>query len=140
MTDKKPRTPEEIAQLDARLRASSSRKIVIVVLLGAVVGVVAMRNEGYALLIESATPPAPTPTDVKYLVRMDCTYFTGTERVITHVWRKAEESKSGCPWVNKVGRGGLIMPGPGDVGAPDIVIPMPMPLTPAPAAPVVPAQ
>lgn len=137
-TPHKPATPEEIALLKARMKASGVRKIIIAVLLAGVVGIVGLRGEGWALLIGSETPPAPATTaEPQKLVRVDCTYFTGTERVISHVWRTAEESKKGCPLVNKIGKAGPMMPGPSDVGAPDIVIPLPS--APA-AAPAVPAQ
>ena len=138
--ERKPPTPEEIALLNARMKAHGVRKIIIAALLAGLVGIVAARNDGYAVLIGSQTPPPAA--DVKNLTRLDCTYFTGTERVISHVWRKTEEAKDGCPWVNKVGKAAPMVPGPNDVGAPDIVIPLPSAPLAAPSAPApaVPAQ
>lgn len=31
------------------------------------------------------------------LVLLNCRYFTGSEKVINRMWKKAEDAKSGCP-------------------------------------------
>jgi len=64
------------------------RKVVFAVLAVAILGVAGLQNAGYAVLI--ATGAAG---DVKNgMVQVSCTYFTGTEKVISHVTRSASNA------------------------------------------------
>lgn len=58
-------------------------------------------TEGYGVLIGSDR--AQSEGESK-LVRLSCTYFTGTEKVITHVMRAAadDKSKAGCGFFTKL--------------------------------------
>lgn len=59
------------------------------------------KTEGYAVLIGSAREE---PAVESKLVRLSCTYFTGTEKVITHVMRAGSDDKSraGCGFFTKI--------------------------------------
>lgn len=59
------------------------------------------KTEGYAVLIGS---DREEPAGESKLVRLSCTYFTGTEKVITHVMRAGSDdrSKAGCGFFTKL--------------------------------------
>ncbi len=59
------------------------------------------KTEGYAFLIGSAREE---PAGESKLVRLSCTYFTGTDKVITHVMRAEsdEKTKAGCGFFTKL--------------------------------------
>ena len=58
-------------------------------------------SEGYGVLIGSMREQ---PEGESKLVRLSCTYFTGTEKVITHVMRLVsdDKSKASCSFFNKL--------------------------------------
>ncbi|MBX7199436.1 MAG: hypothetical protein K1X51_08645 [Rhodospirillaceae bacterium] len=58
-------------------------------------------TEGYGVLIGS---DRAQPEGESKLVRLSCTYFTGTEKVITHVMRAGsdDKSKAGCGFFTKL--------------------------------------
>ncbi|MHB1205883.1 MAG: hypothetical protein ACYCZX_09965 [Rhodospirillaceae bacterium] len=99
-------------------------------------------TEGYAVLIGSAQESGGE--DGK-MVRQRCTYFTGTEKFITHMFRAASDSrgKSSCAFLTK-------LPKPAQENPYEITIPgvrtipfgeqkMPAPKVPATPVPEVPA-
>lgn len=58
-------------------------------------------TEGYAVLIGS---DREAPAGDAKLVRLSCIYFTGTEKVISHVMRAASDdrTKAGCAFFTKL--------------------------------------
>jgi hypothetical protein len=58
-------------------------------------------SEGYGILIGSTREQ---PEGDSKLVRLSCTYFTGAEKVITHVMRLQtdDKSKASCSFFNKL--------------------------------------
>lgn len=77
----------------ARIYRRAARKVVIIAVLFAVLAVVGLRNAGYSVLIGGGA----TGETRGELVLLNCRYFTGTEKVINRLWKKAEDAKAGCP-------------------------------------------
>jgi len=77
----------------ARVYRRAARKMIIIAILGAVLGVVALRNAGYGVLIGGGA----TGETRGELALLNCSYFTGTEKIINRMWRNAAEIKGGCP-------------------------------------------
>ena len=67
--------------------------MVIIAILFAVLGVIGLRNAGYSVLIGGGA----TGETRNELVLLNCRYFTGTEKVINRMWKRAEDAKAGCP-------------------------------------------
>ncbi len=86
------------AQDDARRRRRIQRQVIIGVLLVLVITLGVARERGYGVLIGGG----PTGETRNGLALLNCTYFTGTERVIHREWRA--EPIGGCALVNRVGR------------------------------------
>ena len=98
------------------MRRWAIRRVLLAILAAAILAAVGLHNAGYALLIGSGGTPAdvenapansgpaadaPTKTG---MVRLRCTYFTGTEKVITHIWRSADSTVGAgrCPLTIKL--------------------------------------
>ncbi len=99
-------TPEEMTK---RL----IRKIGLGLAFGLVLAGIAAHNNGYGILI---APSEQVDAPANGLAMMKCTYFTGTEKVINHVARRAKEgeTKPTCPLYSMVGLGqvsGRMIPG-----------------------------
>ena len=79
------------------------RKVVAAVLALAIIGIYALHEAGYALLIEGGGSAAELNNG---MVRLRCTYFTGTEKVITHISRSAQGGAGAirCPLTTKLDR------------------------------------
>ena len=83
---------------DARRRRRIQRQVIIGVVLVLVITLAVARDRGYGVLIGGG----PTGETRGTLSLLNCTYFTGTERVIHREWKA--ESVGSCPLVNRVGK------------------------------------
>src|SRR4051812_12587559 len=77
----------------ARVYRRAARKVVIMTILAALLGVFGLHNAGYGVWVGGG-PTGDTRND---LVLLNCRYFTGTEKIINHVWKKSEETTARCP-------------------------------------------
>ena len=77
----------------ARIYSRAARKVVIIVVLGAILGVFGLHNAGYGVWVGGGAT-GDTRND---LVLLNCRYFTGTEKIINHMWKKSDEANAGCP-------------------------------------------
>ena len=87
----------EAERLRARkLRRWTIRRVAIIAVLAMVLGAVGLHDAGYALLIGGATTGETTQGAMAHL---NCTYFTGTEKVINHIMRPAVDAgrATRCP-------------------------------------------
>ena len=71
-----------------RPRRKSTMAVLFLVLLGLVL--VQLHDQGYAVLIGIKGPDSDPQTG---MARLSCTYFTGTGRVINHVFSRPDASK-----------------------------------------------
>ena len=123
--------PETDKARSRRLRRMIIRKVVLLAVLIVLMGGYSAYQNGYAVLVGGVLSPETTSGTMASLT---CTYFTGTEKVISHVMRPSSDSgrSSYCPVFTK-----LPKPGP---FADDMNIPLPHQPLPGPeAAPAVPA-
>lgn len=81
----------------ARIYRRAARKVAIIAVLGLVLGLVALRNAGYGMLVGGGA----TGETRNELVLLNCRYFTGTESVINRQWTSAKRAKSGCPLITR---------------------------------------
>lgn len=88
-----------------KLRRWSIRRIIILAVLAMVLGAVGLHDAGFALLIGGATTGETTQGAMAHL---NCTYFTGTEKVINHIMRPAGDAgrATRCPLVTKLAKAG----------------------------------
>lgn len=79
----------------------AGRKIVLLLLAAAVIAFAGFRDAGYALLIAGGGVAGEASNG---MVRLRCTYFTGSEKVITHIVRKSDDAGGvrSCPLVRKL--------------------------------------
>ncbi len=81
------------------------RRLLLAAVAAAVIGGIGLHSAGYAVLIasgsEGAAESGPTANG---MARLRCIYFTGTEKVITHILRKAEDGapRAACPLTRKL--------------------------------------
>ncbi len=92
----------EAEKLHARkLRKWTVRRISIIAVLVLLLGAVSAHDAGYAVLIGGATTGETTQGGMAHL---NCTYFTGTEKVINHMIRPAADAARAtrCPLVTRL--------------------------------------
>ena len=103
MTEKKPPiTPPYVPM--ARRRPERVMLAAFILMLG--IAGYQFYMEGYAVLIGSAEESGG---DDAKMVRQRCTYFTGAEKVITHIFRAASDSrgKGKCAFLTKLNKPAL---------------------------------
>jgi hypothetical protein len=98
MSDKKPAEKRPPLPM-ARRRPERVMLAAFILMLG--IAAYQFNTEGYGVLIGS---DREEPQGEAKLVRLSCTYFTGTEKFIAHVMRAATDarSKAGCGFFTKL--------------------------------------
>jgi hypothetical protein len=101
MSDKKPAEKKPLPPLRPMARRRPERVMAASFVLMLGIAGYQFYTEGYGVLIGSAHEQQEGESK---LVRLSCTYFTGTEKVITHVMRLVsdEKSKASCSFFNKL--------------------------------------
>ena len=82
-------------------RSRVVRKLVFALIAMSVLGIASLQNAGYALLIWGW---GPSGEEKNGMVQLNCTYFTGTEKVINHIARVVTDADrpSHCPIVKRL--------------------------------------
>ena len=95
MTEKKPLPPLPMA----RRRPERVMLAAFILMLG--IAGYQFYSEGYGVRIGSAEEPS---TGESKMVRLSCTYFTGTTKIITHVMRAPSDSRgnASCGFLTKL--------------------------------------
>lgn len=80
---------------------SRGRVLAVFVFLALIIGLGGLHKAGYAILSSGGSSRADAGTGMAML---SCTYFTGTEMVINHIFRKpsGDEDKARCPVFTKL--------------------------------------
>ena len=92
MSDKKPADKKPLPPLSrARRRPERALLAAFILMLG--IAAYQFNTEGYGVLIGSAQESSEGSSK---MVRLSCTYFTGTEKFISHVMRVASDARAGA--------------------------------------------
>jgi hypothetical protein len=107
-----------------RMRRMIIRKVVLLGLVVVVMGGISAYQAGYAVLVGGFMSAETTSNGIASLT---CTYFNGSEKVISHVMRPVSNAQRSthCPWAMKLPRLGP---------SSDMGIPLPRQPLPAPDA------
>ena len=97
--------PETDKERSRRMRRMIVRKVVLLLVLVIVMGGYSAHQAGYAILIGGAISGETTSGGMAHL---NCTYFTGTEKVISHIMRPVGDSgrPTHCPLATKLPKRG----------------------------------